>query len=221
MARDYAVTLRGILNLANDMSTTQGEREKALQRALKFAAAHGIDIAMLEQETTGNLVISKRIKFTKPFAKDKGRLWGVISRSFGCKSVRYPAANVYRTYGYKSDLGMADTLFDLLWEHGCIELGMAEVPYYVSAKSFSTAFWAGYENEISNRLDQARNIAVAETTGAELVLVSRKNAVEDEFNKQNPNLRSGQTRYIRSASGWSAGTQAGQRANLGHPLTGG
>jgi hypothetical protein len=219
MARDYAETLRGMLKLSTDTGTTQGERDHALDRALAFAAKHGIDIAMLEAETTGNLVISKRIAFRNPFAKDKGRLWSVVARHFGCDSIIISMkSNITRTYGYRSDLGLADTLYDLLWDHGCYELGMAVVPEYVSGRSFSTAFWAGYQSKISQRLNQAKNVAMAETTGAELVLASREDAVNNELAKDYPSTRKIQRGYIRSASGWSAGNAAGERASLGHPL---
>lgn len=218
MARDYAAALRQMMAMANNDGASEKERATYLEKALAFAAKHGIDIAMLEAETTGNLVISRRFGFTRPFAKDKARLWSVVSHHFGCHSVVY-SGNVYRTYGYASDLGLADTLFDLLWEHGCNELGMAVVPEYVSARSFSTAFWAAYQSTIHSRLKLSKEAAVAETTGAALVLVSRENAVNDEIAKNHGELRSVNTRrYVRSMSGWAAGTDAGERANLGHPI---
>jgi hypothetical protein len=218
MARDYAATLRAMMAKSNG-TDNEHERETYLNQALAFAAKHGIDIAMLEAETTGNLVISKRIAFRNPFAKDKGRLWGIVARHFGCHSVITSSkSNIYRTYGYRSDLGLADTLYDLLWGHGCYELGLADIPAYVSARSFSTAFWAGYQFKIKDRLNQAKNVAITETTGAELVLANREYAVDNEIAKDYPRLRKMQSRYIRSASGWSAGNAAGERASLGHPL---
>jgi hypothetical protein len=214
MARDYAATLRAMLAKSRGTDNSL-EQETYFNQALTFAAKHGIDIAMLQEETTGNLVISKKIAFRNPFAKDKGRLWSVVTRHFGCHSVITSSKNnIYRTYGYSSDLGLADTLYDLLWDHGCYELGLADVPAYVSGRSFSTAFWAGYQFKIRDRLNQAKNTAVAETTGAELVLANREDAVDDEIAKDYPRLRKAQSRYIRSASGWSAGSAAGERANL-------
>jgi hypothetical protein len=59
---------------------------------------------------------------------------------------------------------------------------------------------------------------VAETTGAELVLVTRGKAVNDKMNTDYPHLGKVAKRYIRSASGWAAGTIAGERASLGKQI---
>jgi hypothetical protein len=68
----------------------------------------------------------------------------------------------------------------------------------------------------------AENTAVAQReqaspgSGAELVLADRKTQVEHAYAQAFPQLRTARARQL-SGSGYSAGAEAGRRADLGQP----
>lgn len=222
MARDYAETLRHMMKLAKREDGNEAESAKAMAKALAFAERHGLDIAMMEAEQEGNLVQDKKIFFRNPGALEKARLFGIIGRHFNCTLVKIGKAR--HIFGYQNDLNLVDVLFDLLWDHGTYELGIADVPHWYSAgekKSFTTSFWYAYQEKIADRLHQSKNAILAEAgTGAELVLVKRADDAEEAMNKRYSNLvYQNASRTVRSLRGMTAGTQAGERANLGHVLS--
>jgi hypothetical protein len=204
-----------MMALANDPANNQNERDSALAHALKWAARKGLDIAQLESVQSGVHAMGKKIRFSNPNSKFKGRLYSIIANSYNCRGVIINAKNtVYHYFGYKSDLDWTDSLFDILWAHGVFELAHTDIPEYVHGKTFSHSFWLAYCVKIRQRLAEARNEAVS-GTGAELVLVNRAKDAETALHDNYKHITRGAGIVANSASGWAAGTMAGERANLG------
>lgn len=223
MARDWATILTN-LKIKADRTDNAAERETFLSQMIALADKHGVDIAMLEQGTKDNPVKNKRIMFTNPFAIDKSRLYSIVAKHFNCQVILPGGkARVHHLFGFPNDLNLADVLYDLLWEFGVKEWETAvsgRTFYYAGdRKSFTTSFWYAYQAKISQRLRMSREAHLKETTGAELVLVKRSEEVNDAVGEEYPSLRYIKSqRSVRSMAGYSAGIEAGNRANLGHVL---
>lgn len=224
MARDWAKTLLNIKAKA-DGTDNAAERETFLAQMIALADQHGVDIAMLEASTKANPVRNKRIMFNNPFALAKSRLYSIIAQHFNCQVI-FPRGNqkIHHLFGFQNDLSLADMLFDMLWEFGLREMEDAVKAHGVfyrqgAKREFTTSFWAAFQYKISSRLAMSRQAHLAETTGAELVLVKRSEDVQEAVTEEYPSLRIVRSsRSVRSMSGYSAGLAAGEKANLGHVL---
>jgi hypothetical protein len=90
-------------------------------------------------------------------------------------------------------------------------------------RRFRQSFLIAFAARIGERLQEADDAVVAEADrahggGVLPVLASRAAAVEEHLDRLFPDLRSRRV-VVRDAAGWHAGTQAADRAQLGHDGT--
>jgi hypothetical protein len=220
--------VRGLLALAEDEGATTAEAELATARAAEIMSKYSIDAAMLAAKADVREVpCDKTVSFPNPYAKQHMFLYVAILRAFGGDAViiesprrgrsRQTLADQQITlhvYGFEADLMAVDILYTSLYQQGLTRV--VHVPPYQHAKTWRVSFWTGFTNRISERLTEAHKSAEATsgTPGTALVLRDRKAMVQAKKAQDYPKLSNYSGSSARSADGYTAGQEAGARANL-------
>jgi len=79
--------------------------------------------------------------------------------------------------------------------------------------TYRKSFFLGFTREVGDRLSKYTKAAVSETTGAEVAIYDRKQAVDSEYGRLFPVTQSMSIR--RGSSGLRSGTAAGKKADIG------
>lgn len=223
MARDYKATVQALLNKADDESVTPDERVALLEKAALIMAEHSITDAMLAASGLMEDVLTSTEKtFTMSYSAVMRDLYYQIVKAFRCEAVMTNGRKILHVYGYKSDLDKIEDMFTYMVQFGQFELNAAMAerdPFGEPLKSFTTQFWRGFASRLHTRISammaQAAKAAESDKPGTALVLVKREELVTRKFYAENPLLRKAAT-YVRRGSGYSAGQDAANRANLGN-----
>lgn len=215
--KDYLKTVRGLLAKSESLGDTP-EGRMFMAKALELMAKHGIDEALAFKANPGtDKMINKKIPFAGKFSKAKLRLYGAIVKAYrGTPIIIDSKANLLHVFIYQSDFEKVEILYTLLLQQGISDLNRAEMPYWeTSRKSFSAAFWDGFVVEIARRLEEANKVVAKDSApGTALVLVNRKDATNTAMHHEYPQTRTQYRKLANSDAGYSAGKEAGSRANL-------
>jgi Protein of unknown function (DUF2786) len=240
---DILQRVRKLLDLAEHANTPEAERDLAIQRAQGLMLKHAIDEAMVKRDP--KLERAKPIVKNIMYAEGKGYhqakvdLLSAVARNNRCKVVYYTArqtpgkqAKYADIVGFPDDVAFVEMLYTSLWLQ-LIEAGTKahkqlnlewddEKDKFVKphGKTFIAAFAEGFIYQVSQRMREANRNATREaeqvTTGSELALIDRKKQVDLFYEGRYSDLgRMSRSRNRGNSQGWSSGSEAGKRANIG------
>jgi hypothetical protein len=230
--------IRGLMAKA-ERTEFEGEREVYEAKINELIARYGIDQALLAaEEKTREDVESRDLYIENPYGKDKAYLAFRIYTALGCQTIqysgRYDGKTRVKVYGFTSDLDRAEILFTSLLVQGMsgmlrenpADVGAFRIPHQTLAAN-RRAWLLGFNNRVANRVVEAERRAKAnastQTTSTgkstDLVLRDRAVAVQDAFKAAHPRTRSISRKL--TGSGYSRGSAAGDRADIGARRVGG
>lgn len=219
--------IRKLLTKAEGAATPE-EAEIYHQKAMELAAKFGIDAAVLAaQEGSTEEVIAHRIVMEGAFRYEQSMLAHNLSLSMSCKVVNTYARRgreplMFTVVGHKSDVER----LVMIWSSLNLQmLGQARrqrpdewdrkfmgVSVQAHRKSWMWGFICGAKAKIEAAFEKASQEATG--TGAELVLVSRKDRVDQAYASMFPKATVSSSRKV-GQTGYSQGYEAGQRADIG------
>ncbi|MFB4276067.1 DUF2786 domain-containing protein [Nonomuraea sp. MTCD27] len=212
------------------------ERDTFMAAANQLMAKYGIEQAMLAAtDRSSEKPTNRRITVENPWADVKANLIYNVAEAVGCKSIMITGVRgckVVQIFGFESDLERAELLYTSLLLQMASALTRVEIPYYDSPRAYRRSWMLGFKNEVVSRIRAAERAAVREyeadrppassATGpsTELVLASRKEAVDKAVAEVFPSLKRGNGLSSRG-SGYGAGRAAGRQADIGGKRVGG
>lgn len=228
--------IRGLLDKAAS-TEYEGEAQALRDKAMELMAAYGIEQAVLEAtgRKAADTVDKLTILFKNPFSYEKHNLLLNIANALSCKTLCFKSGkSVDQTVvvGHTGDLERVEFLYTLLLvqaENGAAKVkagyGGFYTPREVAAqtRSLRAAYLAGFGEEIGDRLTALTQNAATQndaehagdgTPGAALVLTSRKEMVDRQFQEWFPHTKMGGGRTY-NGDGWAAGRAGGRNADLG------
>ncbi|MEV6342209.1 DUF2786 domain-containing protein [Actinoplanes sp. NPDC051851] len=209
--------VRKLLAMAEDPACTPGEAEAFTIKAAELIAKYGVDQAMLAAEDPAADPVGDRIVVVvPPYARDKAGLLAAVAAPLRCRVVHLERGGTARShlFGHEADLARAELLFTSLLVQAAHALATSPVPWGEHPAAYRRSWLVGYTEAIRARLWEAERSAVAETPGAELVLVDRTDLVERKRDEVYPRLAKLPPRRLQG-SGRLRGYRAGQTAHLG------
>lgn len=214
LTEEVLARIRKLLALAEHPSTPEGEAESAARAAERLIAKYAIDEALLEAEaTTRSKPESRTITVEAPYASAKTMLVGAVATAHGVRAVtvRGGETTLVTLVGFAGDLRLVDLLYTSLLLQATTSLRRQTI----SGRAFRRAFLIGFAAEVSHRLQQAREEAVAESGAAttEIALRNRDQEVDAALREQFPRLRSSRV-TVSDGRGLVAGRSSGASANL-------
>lgn len=229
-AEQKLTMIRNLMDKAADPATTSEEAQALQERAETLMLRYGWDEASLpESQRADDGLTSQLFALPNPYGIDKRQLLFNIAHVFGCKSLVHKSVQgqQVQVFGFQSDLAKVELLYTSLVMQALGQMRRAEMPkvdrwWSVSRTTFNKSWLAGFSRTIYLRLKAAHQKIAEEHrgTGAELVVADRTQRIERFFADS-----TGRTRKVkaptRSDVGYGAGTQAGERADIGLTRVGG
>jgi hypothetical protein len=235
--------IRALLANAEDPGNPPEAQKSYLAKASELMAKYAIDEALLAGSAPidPGAMEARIIKLRKgPYLGANLVLLSAICSVHNVRTVRWPVmAGETRVelFGFASDVAFAERLYTSCLLQANTELAGPEIAARMAAEcshgahkvAWRNAFIKGFTTEILDRLIEAKRnaeaAAKAETvaaggtsTSVALALVDRTKAVDAEYRRRHPYLRSGGGSLGGSGrgSGSSMGRQAGRRADIGN-----
>ena len=233
--------VRRLLDKAAHPNTPPAEADLAQAKALELAEKYAIDLAVFEHATiTATDVAVKEFFVDAPYAQEKSALLGVIAANSSGRSVRYPRDYSYgargrvlfkygkgadvAVYAMPSDLERIELLYTLLQLHATRDMLKSMPQPGEDAGAHRRSFLLGFISAVDQRMwqmkQQAERDAANDTgTSTALVLRNREDLVDEVFEKAvGKTTKAGKMSF--SGSGYNAGYQSGQSADLGQQKVG-
>jgi hypothetical protein len=219
--------IEALLRKAEDPAATEAEAEAFMAKAQELMTKWSIDEAMLAKAgETAQTIENFGFRVQGPYLVAKQRLCHAVAQANGCRMYYSPG---YRTWftcylvGFSEDVQKTRLLIESIIRQGDTRLP-ATPPGYNGTR-FRNSYWFGYASEIGTRLREVMKATVreaeAQVPGTALVLVDRKQQVDDWMDA-NLQLRSGgSTRTNTYGAGVSAGREAARQTDLGQTRVGG
>jgi hypothetical protein len=218
--------VRGLLAKA-ESTEFEAEAEVFTAKAQELMAAYSIEMAMLEgrrapsdQTEPG----SRRISIARPYAEPKVHLLGVGAEANHCGVIWTRDDEVAVVFGFDHDLAAVELLYTSLLVQATRAMtargSQVDWSGRNRTRSFRRSFLMGFADRIGWRLEQAAadaTVAAEASFGSALlpVLAERKARVAAAIHRAFPSA--GKMRTTSSnLSGWFAGEEAADRADLGN-----
>jgi len=221
--------VRALLAKAEDPAASFEESQAYFAKAADLMAKYGIERAMLaEVEPESDNPADRVIVEKGAYLLDRVSLLMGMAEALGCKALRWriwdPSTRKHvqrvKLYGYESVLDRVEMLYTSLTLQAFNGMRQGRPQPGESTTSYRKAWLGGFTRTVIDRLSEAEQAAIQEAdqgTGehrAELVVASREEKILAIFNAAHPKVRAGRVRRV-SGSGWNAGAEAGERADLG------
>jgi hypothetical protein len=217
--------IRGLLAKAESTEFPE-EAEALTAKAQELMTRHAVDAALLEvgrAPAGGRAVDTRRVHVQDPYVRAKMQLLAAVAEANDVRLVWYSGLGIANLIGVRADVASVELLFTSLLLQVAQALSAAERPLGrgSASRSFRRSFLLGYAHRIGERLQAARQRATAEAAtehDVDLlpVLRSRQLAVEQRVAELFPRVRATRSRSSVDASGWYAGREAAERADVDH-----
>ena len=228
MGIDKLDTVRKLLAKA-DGAATPAEAEVYTAKAVELMARHGIDEALLAAAAPHrDEVATCRIPVADPYSAGKARLLAWTASALRCRAVLHEAAGgrvaAVTVLGFASDRARVELLYTSLLLQASSQLARQRPAWAgESVAAYRRSWLHGFAVQVHRRLADAERRAEQQaggsgppdaSTGTALVLADRRGQVERAYAEAFP-LLGRSRRSVLSGSGFAAGADAGDRADLG------
>lgn len=217
-----------LLAKAENPATTEAEAEAYTAKATEWMARYGIDRALAADSNPANdTPTDKIVTIPNPRAMVKAQLFFRIAEAMRCKTVRIPhkrgksdGTQRIHIFGYTSDVERAEIMYTSLLLQ--MMNGLAKIttaPWNVPIKTYKRSWGHGFANRVGDRIEaierQAAQEATPQTGGRSTALVLADRSRVVEARKATVYQRTTRSRATFNRSGYQAGTEAGNRADIG------
>ncbi|NOX29842.1 MAG: DUF2786 domain-containing protein [Actinobacteria bacterium] len=196
------------------------EADAFTAKAHQLMSEHSIEHAMLD-DPAQSAPATIRIWHDRPYVKSKSYLLSAVAHGAGGRTVFHSEFGVTTVFGFANDLESIELLFTSLLVQASSEMQRLEREFDIDrkrVKSFRNSFFIGFGNRIRQRLTEVRSQATERAAGDDPevlpVLASRGAEVDQAVDEAFGPLSSMRSSASNSA-GFSAGTVAADRANIG------
>jgi len=206
---------------AKDPAATDAEREAFQAKALALMERHRIEEAALQLAGDDPIIDGEILVAEGRYAHQILDIVDAVSRAYNTRLYYYsrPYRKDVRALGFASDVDRVRHIARMLVNDALHQASLHREGSAALTSQWRRSFLVGYASAISKRFREAREMSQqsfdTETVkGAELVLVSRKEQVEQEYSKRKFNK--GYTSKAAIGNGYTQGRDAGMRANTGN-----
>jgi hypothetical protein len=218
--------VRKLLAKAEAQGVTPPEAQALTAKAAQLMARYGIDRALLaaarpETDAPG----SRLVDLDNPWKRVKAHLLCGLGAALRCPCILLTTRDGLRVhmFGYESDIERTDVLYTSVLVQMSHGLAVAQVPDRASPRAWRRSWLLGFAAAVITRVKAAEQAAQAAAEQAPpaaetgrstaLVLADRSLVVRSALQREYPVTRAARTTY--SGTGYGAGYEKGQRADLG------
>ncbi|HWG65702.1 MAG TPA: DUF2786 domain-containing protein [Streptosporangiaceae bacterium] len=217
--------VRKLLAKAEGDGVTPEEAQALTAKAAELMAKYGIDRALLAARRPETDRPSDRVlDIANPWARVQAHMLCGIASAMRCHCVILPRPNPgerIHVFGFASDIERAEVLYTSLLVQMWQGLTAAQVPGWSrNPRAWRRSWLLGFTSAVVSRVRAAEHEAVSEATSdtvsgqsTALVLADRRQVIKRHIEQAYPITR--KTRLTYTGSGYGAGYQEGQRADIG------
>ena len=218
--------VRKLLAKAEARGGTPAEAEALTAKAAELMARYGIDRALLAaRQPETDQPADRKIDVGNPWAQVQAHLLCGLASAMRCQCVILPHSGPgtrIHMFGFASDIERADVLYTSVLVQMWQGLAATDVPPWTrSVRAWRRSWLLGFTSAVVARVRAVEQKAAAQAggergepgPGTELVLADRAKIVKHRIDQAYPVTR--KTRVTYSGSGYGAGYDQGQRADLG------
>ncbi|MFE3319610.1 DUF2786 domain-containing protein [Nocardia sp. NPDC059195] len=211
--------VRGLLAKAESTSFAE-EAETLSAKAQELMTKYAIDRALIDAERTDrDLPAARRIWLETPYTDAKALLIDMVTRANRARAIFVADWGFVTIVGDDPDLDAVEILSTSLLVQATRTMIDNATTEESRSRHYRKAFLTAYASRIGERLAEAAEATIADSPDrAHLlpVLASHQQRVDKAFDTYFATVRTrGIT--IRSAEGWTAGTEAADRADVDNP----
>ena len=220
--------VRKLLAKAEAEGVTPPEAQALTAKAAELMARYGIDRALLaaarpETDAPG----SRLVDLDNPWKRVKAHLLCGLGAALRCQCILLTTRTGLRVhiFGYDSDIERTDVLYTSVLVQMSHGLATAAVPERASPRAWRRSWLLGFGAAVISRVKAAEQAAQARADqhhqqpdpgkSTALVLADRSLVIRAAVQREYPVTRAARTTY--SGTGYGAGYEKGQRADLGTP----
>jgi hypothetical protein len=219
--------VRGLLDKA-EHTGFEHEQDALLAKAAELMARYRITEAMVARSkplVDRGQIVQRDVQLgSGQYVRARLALLGAVAEHSCCKLLTHTGwdGRVGEVFGYESDVAAVEVLYTSLLVQATSAMRTAKRPAGRSGLEFRRSFLFGFAHRVAERLAET-NRAVADEMGevpgptsasVALVLVDRRQDVEDEVFRRVGRVGTlGRAKSV-SRDGWSGGRKAGDRADL-------
>ncbi|MFD3509539.1 DUF2786 domain-containing protein [Nocardia sp. NPDC058666] len=206
--------VRGLLAKAESTSFAE-EAETLSAKAQELMTKYAIDRALLDsQRTDPDLPAARRIWLETPYTDAKALLIDMVTRANRARAIFVADWGFVTVVGDDTDLDAVEILSTSLLVQATRAMIDNATTEESRSRHYRKAFLTAYASRIGELLTKAAEETIAHAPTHLLpVLASHQHRVDQAFDTYFPTVRTrGIT--IRSAEGWTAGTEAADRARF-------
>ncbi len=206
-------------------TTNSHEADAFSRKAAALIARHRIDPASLAERRDNSLAVREIPLGRGAYVRARLALLMAVAEAHDARVVfaATPTGTIAYLAGYGSDLDLVEVMYASLHAQAALRMARERRATAAATQRYRRSFLFGYADRVAKSLDDVRRVAEArsntevavDAAGRSLVQLERGRRV-DEFVQQ----RFGRVRTARGSAGaevggWSAGSAAAERADLG------
>jgi hypothetical protein len=207
------------------------EADAFSRKAAELIARHRIDPASLAERRNDSLAVREIPLGRGAYVRARLALLMAVAEAHDARVVfaATPTGTIAYLAGYGSDLDLVEVIYTSLHAQAALRMSAERRATSAATQRYRRSFLFGYADRVAKSLDDVRRVAEAtsptevaiDDAGRSLVRLERGRRVEEFLQQRFGRVRTARGTAGAEVSGWSAGSAAAERADLGrHRLQG-
>ncbi len=201
------------------------EADAFSRKAAELIARHRIDPASLAERRDGSLAVREIPLGRGAYVRARLALLTAVAEAHDARVVfaATPTGTIAYLAGYGSDLDLVEVMYTSLHAQAASRMSAERRATSAATQRYRRSFLFGYADRVAKSLDDVRRVAEAaspievavDDAGRSLVRLERGRRVEEFLQQRFGRVRSARSSAGAELGGWSAGSAAAERADLG------
>lgn len=201
------------------------EADAFSRKAAELIARHRIDPASLAQQRDDSLAVREIPLGRGAYVRARLALLMAVADAHEARVVfaATPTGTVAYLAGYSSDLELVEVMYTSLHAQAALRMSAERRATSAATQRYRRSFLFGYADQVAKSLDDVRRVAEAtspsevavDDSGRSLVHLERGRRVDEFLHQRFGRVRTAKGSAGAEVGGWSAGSAAAERADLG------
>lgn len=198
------------------------EADAFSRKAAELAVRYRIDPDRLAATTADELGVRDIVLGRGAYVRARLNLLMAVADAHDAKVlfIATPTGTVAHVAGFRRDLDLIEVLYHSLHTQASVLMAQERRSTAAATQRFRRSFLFGFADRVAVQLNETRSRVEAEATGmsassTELALLERGRQVDEYVTRTFGRVRSARPAAGAQVRGWSAGSEAGAKADIG------
>lgn len=207
-------------------TTNSHEADAFSRKAAELIARHRIDPASLAERRDDSLAVREIPLGRGAYVRARLALLMAVAEAHDARVVfgATPTGTIAYLAGFDSDLDLVEVVYTSLHAQAASRMSAERRATSAATQRYRRSFLFGYADRVAKSLDDVRRVAEAmlltevavDDVGRSLARLERGRRVEEFLQQRFGRVRTARGSAGAEVGGWSAGSAAAERADLGH-----